>query len=142
MFFSSLVLRCLCTFGFLAMAMPAAANQAVHIICETKNPSSRDWVPDAVIVRIDARTLNAAVYDEYTKEVFNGPAIAEFSRPTANRLNLKWKLIGVQDSQRRKQNVDFKMNVNMKRMTFTYNGLGESFFTTPGSASGRCIAVK
>ena len=142
MIFSSSVLRGLCPFGVMSSALPAAAHEAVHLICETKNPSSKDWVPDAVIVRIDQRTLNAAVYDQYTKEVFNGPAMADFSRPTTNRLKLRWKLIGVRDSQSRKQNVDFKMNVNMKRMTFTYSGLGESFFTTPGAASGRCVAVK
>ena len=86
----------------------------------------------------DPGSLRAAVVDEFTEQVFDGAAMAEFSRPTKDRIKLNWQLIGVKDRQDRAQTVNFKMSINVKRGTFTYNGLGESFFLTPGSAKGVC----
>lgn len=120
----------------------ATSAAAIELACVTKNPSSKDWVPEAVLVKIDPNTWRAAVLDEFTLQVFDGGAIAELARPTPKRINLTWKVAGLRDNQDKVQNVNFKMTINMTRMTFNYNGLGESFFVTPGSASGHCVAAK
>ena len=120
----------------------AQTASAITLVCVTQNPSSRDWVPDAVFVAINPGEWQAAVYDEFTQQTFKGPIRAKLSQPTPTRVKLAWKLIGVKDTQGRKQNVDFKMTLNFKRNTFTYNGLGESFFVAPGSAAGKCAEAK
>ncbi len=125
----------------LCLAGSALAN-VVSIACLTKNPSSKDWVPEAVFVDINTSTYDAAVLDEFTLQTMDGPVRADVSRPATNRVQLKWKLIGVRDRTDKVQNVNFKMSLNLQRMTFNYSGLGESFFLTPGSASGNCVAKK
>ncbi len=114
---------------------------ALDLGCIVDNPSSRDWVPDFVLVKIDENTWRAAILDEFTLQANEGGAPAEVKRPTPNRLQINWTLIDVKDRQDRPQNVNFKMTVNLKRLSFNYSGLGESFFQAPGAASGRCAVV-
>lgn len=122
--------------------LSASASDAVHIACATSNPSSKDWVPVGVVVRVRPGAMQAAVIDEFTQQVFGGGVSAALARPTPNRLRMKWKLVGAKDRKGRAQNVDFKMNVNLKTGKFTYQGLSESFFVTPGSAEGLCVPFK
>jgi hypothetical protein len=123
-------------------ATAASALESVTLACVTKNPSSRDWVPKVVFVQINQRTVTAAVLDEYTTAAMDGPAMAEIKLTGKDRWQLKWSLVGIRDRMDKVQNVNFKMTINTRTGSFNYNGLGESFFVVPGSASGTCKAVK
>ncbi|MEM8577461.1 MAG: hypothetical protein AAGF60_06385 [Pseudomonadota bacterium] len=125
----------------LASALVAGAAEAAQIVCVTQTPSSRDWVPDQVLIELDSERLEAAVLDEFTLEALGGPVRVQFKQAGRRKLQLSWELVGATDRQGRKQNVNFRMTLNMARGTFTYNGIGESFYLAPGSASGRCAAV-
>lgn len=115
---------------------------AVNLICIPSNPSSRDWVPKAVFVSINPQDMRAALYDEFTEQTYDGPLAVDLSRPTKNRVQMNWKLVGLKDRRGRSQNVTFKMTLDLKRNAFTYAGKGESYFITPGSAQGKCVAAK
>lgn len=118
------------------------AASSVELACLVKNPSSKDCVPQGVLLSVNTTAVRASVIDEFTLATMNGPALADVSRPTPKRLQLDWSLIGVADRNGRRSNVDFKMTVNLARMTFNYSGIAESSFLTPGAASGNCVAVK
>jgi hypothetical protein len=120
----------------------AAQTDMISLACLTKNPSSRDWVPEGIFVRLNPQTLKAGVTDEFTLRVHNGPAIADVEMPTSSRVKLTWKLVGIRDRTNKVQNVRFTMSINTQRGTFNYSGIGESFFVTPGTASGRCVVAK
>ncbi|MEL7097563.1 MAG: hypothetical protein AAGM84_01925 [Pseudomonadota bacterium] len=120
------------------VAALATSAHAVNLLCVTSNPSSKDWVPKSVAVTVDTDRLQAAVLDEYTSQVLGGPIMVDFRQTGAKRLQLKWELVGAKDVQGREQTVDFTMSINVGNGRFTYQGIGESFFVTPGSASGRC----
>lgn len=124
--------------SYLGAALIAAPAYAVDLACLSRNPSSKDWVPEAVFVSIDTQSLKARVLDEYTLSVMEGPALAEVSRPTSKRLQLNWALIDATDLSGRSTNVKFKMTLNLKTFKFNYSGVSESSFLTPGSASGTC----
>ncbi|THH38243.1 hypothetical protein E4Z66_01310 [Aliishimia ponticola] len=126
------------------MATPDSvrAQEAIVLGCVTSNPASKDWVPKGVLIQIDPFAQRAAVIDDFTLQVFDGPAFADVTRPSKDRIQLDWKLIGIRDRTDKVQNVRFKMSINLKRGTFTYNGVGESYFILPGSANGTCAAKK
>lgn len=126
--------------GAVTFAMSATTALAIDIACLTTNPSSQDWVPKGVLVKIDPKAFSAAVLDEFTVEVFKDGVLAELTRPQPDRIHLNWKLVGVKDRQGRAQNVNFTMTINTKRMSFNYSGVGESNFLTPGAATGKCLA--
>lgn len=122
-------------------AIPAAAAKEIVIACAPLNPSSQNWVPKAILIKIDPDTDRAAVLDDFTLQVFEGGMRAEISRPTPTRIKLDWKLIGAKNNQGRKQNVAFKMTINMKKMTFNYDVVADSSYVRTVASKGRCLPV-
>lgn len=128
--------------GFcLAGASAQAAPKEILIACAPSNPSSQNWVPKAILIRIEPETDRVAVLDDFTLQVFESGVRAQIERPTKDRLKLDWKLIGAKNKQDRKQNVAFKMTINLKRMTFNYSAVAESSYVKTGSSSGPCLPL-
>lgn len=125
----------------LATAQPVLAAKELIIACAPSNPSSQNWVPKAILIKIDSDTGRAAVLDDFTLQVFESGVSAELERPTPTRIKLDWKLIGARNKQDRKQNVAFKMSINMKRMTFNYSVVADSSYVNTGASRGRCLLM-
>ena len=86
----------------LFLALWCGAAQATTVLCVTRNPSSKDWVPKQVLVEVDSARLEAAVLDEYTLDALGGPVRVTFEQTGPKRLQFKWRLVGATDRQGRK----------------------------------------
>lgn len=123
------------------IALPTSVSAETYKCSFEEKRKNGGWIPEIVVLDIDAKNKLATVYDPLIAHFIGKPIRAKIATDNAARTTFTWRVKATTDSLNQFANMDYRLTVQKADRSSTISGQAIGY-DGPYTARGNCELAK